>query len=304
MVELQQGVDGLQHRENQQHNGGDKREKAPRAAEVSVLQVGPPPVPAPPEVIFNLPIHVAKDALRGDDHVLGEAVEQLGGGLIAPERVLDDILGLQQADVLGGVDDAVHEHDVGSDLVAGADIEALEGHEVEKHVLRAVVDCKLRQAEDTVLELDVKEAVGFALPEADAGLAQLRRRPDDRDFWTVFLATTSGRRRLLAQPAKSEHVKEVAAFSFHRQRLVPECQHQFVHVLLVCRLVRQELSGNYGHRQSIKVSVTTQSPRPSTKTSLYKTSRGSWFSNIIISRFMQGTVYRFPWSLKMGSSIS
>ncbi|RRT84978.1 hypothetical protein B296_00007372 [Ensete ventricosum] len=171
------GVDGLQHGEDQEEDGGGEGECRPGAAEVGVDEVGPPHVDVLAAVVVDLAVDLVQAALRVEHHVLGEAVEELGHRLVAPYRVLDDPLGVQQADVLGGVDDVVHEEDVGGDLVARPEVQPLEGHQVQEHVLRRVVHHDHRQAQHPVVEADVPQAVALALLEPDPRLVQLDRRP-------------------------------------------------------------------------------------------------------------------------------
>lgn len=118
-------------------------------------------------------MHAVQAALRVQHHILGQAVEQLGHGLVAPDGILNDPLGVKQADILGRVDDVVHEEDIRGDLVAGAEMEPLKGHKVEEHELGGVVDDDDGEAKDAVAELDVAEASCLALLEPDASLVQL-----------------------------------------------------------------------------------------------------------------------------------
>jgi hypothetical protein len=144
-----------------------------------VDEIGAPQVPRLPAVGVDLPLHSVQRALRLEHDVLGDAVEQLGHRLVAADGVLDDAAGAEQRHVLGRVDDAVHEEDVGRDVVACADVQPLERHHVEEHVLGGVVHGHRRHAQHAAAEPHVVEAVRAGLPEPDPGLVQLHRRPDD-----------------------------------------------------------------------------------------------------------------------------
>ncbi|MQL91400.1 hypothetical protein Taro_024017 [Colocasia esculenta] len=178
-VPLEDGEDGLGHGEREQEYGGGEGECRPGIAEVGVDEVGPPLVHLLAAVLVHLAVDVVEPAVRVQRHVLGQGVEQPRHLLVAADGVVEDGLGVEEADVGGGVDDVVHEEDVGGDLVAGAGVEALEGHEVEEGALGEVVHHHHREAEHPVLEVDVPEAVAFAELELDARLVQLRRRSDD-----------------------------------------------------------------------------------------------------------------------------
>ncbi|CAA6668126.1 unnamed protein product [Spirodela intermedia] len=149
---LEDGEDGLCDGEDEEEDGGGEGEEGPWAAEVGLHQVGPPDVPSPLAVGADLIVHLVEASVGIERHVLGEAVEQLRDRLVAADGVLDDPAVLQQLDVPGGVDDPVHEKDVGGDLVAGADVEALHSHEVTEHGLHQVVHHHLRQDEHAAPE--------------------------------------------------------------------------------------------------------------------------------------------------------
>lgn len=142
-------------------------------------QIGPPHVPPLLAVGIHPLLHGLEAAIRVEGDVLRERVEEIRHRLVASQRVVYDPFGMEQADVLGGVDYVVHEENVGGDLAAGADVEALEGHEVEVGVLGGVVDDDGGEAEDAVVEADVEEAGGAALAEADAGFVELDGGADD-----------------------------------------------------------------------------------------------------------------------------
>ncbi|KAG6382769.1 hypothetical protein SASPL_157522 [Salvia splendens] len=90
-------------------------------------------------------------ALGVERDVLRQRVEELCDGLVAIERILYDAARVEQADVQGVVDDVVHEENVGGEVVARADMEALERD----------------------------EASGLAPLDADPGLVQLCGRAND-----------------------------------------------------------------------------------------------------------------------------
>jgi hypothetical protein len=179
LVERQHGVDSLHDGHDEEEESSEEGEEGPGAPEVGVDEVGAPHVPRLPVVGVHLVVHGVERALRLDHHVLGDAVEQLRHRLVTSDGVLDDPPGAEQRDVLGGVDDVVHEEDVRRDVVAGADVQSLERHHVEQHVLGGVVDGHRRHAQHAVPEPDVVEAVRGALLEPDSGLVELHRRPDD-----------------------------------------------------------------------------------------------------------------------------
>jgi hypothetical protein len=182
LVVRQHGVDGLHDGHDEEEHGGGEGHERPWAPEVGVDQVGAPQVPRLPAVGVHLPVHGVELAVRLEHDVLGDAVEQLRHRLVAADGVLDDAAGAQQRHVLGRVDDVVHEEDVRRDVIAGADVQPLERHHVQEHVLRGVVHRHRRHGEHAVPEPDAVEAVRLAVPEPDPGLVQLQRRPDDVRF--------------------------------------------------------------------------------------------------------------------------
>lgn len=94
--------------------------------------------------------------VEGD--VLGQGVEQLRHGFVAPQRVLYDPARVEQAHVPRAVDDVDHEEDVGGEVVPGPNMEALEGDEVEVEGLEGVVHHDEGELEDPSFEGDVPEA--------------------------------------------------------------------------------------------------------------------------------------------------
>lgn len=132
-------VESLADGEDNEEDGSSEGEESPGAPEVGVDEISTPHVPALAAVIVDTAVHVIETALWIKHHVLGQSVEELGHGLVTSQRVLDDAFGVQQAHVLGRVNDVVHEEDVGRHLVPSVGVEPLECHEVEEHEFGGVV---------------------------------------------------------------------------------------------------------------------------------------------------------------------
>jgi hypothetical protein len=247
MVELQHGVDGLHDGHDEEEDGGGEGEERPGAPEVGVDEVGAPHVPRLPAVGVHLPVHGVELAVRLEHHVLGDAVEQLRYRLVAADCVLDDSPGAQQRHVLGGVDDVVHEEDVGRDVVAGADVQPLERHHVQEHVLGGVVHGHRRHAQHAVPEADVVEALRVALLEPDPGLVQLHRRPDDVRLRHVARSPV-GRLVVAVEHVPAVHVErvETQAATGRRQPRRGQGQEPQHHPVDGVSILRTHAKGFYG----------------------------------------------------------
>ncbi|KAI8543937.1 hypothetical protein RHMOL_Rhmol08G0256400 [Rhododendron molle] len=170
MVIRVNGVYRLRYREGEKEHGSNDRENGPRVPKIGVDEVCTPHVPPLLAVLVNPLVHHIQVAVRVERHVLGEGVEELGDGLVAPDGVLDDAPGVQEANVLGAVDDGVHEEDVGSHRVPCPDVEPLERDEVQKHRLGGVVHHDEREPQHPAFEGDVLQAAALVSFEPDSRL--------------------------------------------------------------------------------------------------------------------------------------
>ncbi|MQM15320.1 hypothetical protein Taro_048262 [Colocasia esculenta] len=210
-------VEGLDEGEQQQHHGGDEGDDGPRVAEVVVLEAGAPGVP--PLVV--VPVHLPRQrreiaVVYVEHHLLAQAVEQVRHLLVVAQPVLDDPTVVQVAHVVAGVDEVVHEDDVGGDVVGGVHVALLEGDQR----LGAVVDQQPRHPQYPVAERDVPEPVRLPPPELYACLPQLRHTV--HQLLPAFVGHAAGvrpppsphlwrRPRPRAQQAPPEHVEAVEA---------------------------------------------------------------------------------------------
>ncbi|BAF15166.1 Os04g0505500 [Oryza sativa Japonica Group] len=177
-------VEGLRHGEQQQQDTGDHRDDRPWVAEVVVLEAGDPGAP----LVVVVPVHLVREprevaVVDVEHHLLAQPVEEVGHLGVAAQPVLDDAAVVEVLDVVGGVDEVVHEDGVGGDVVAarGGDVHValLERDQVEEEGLGAVVDEDARDLEHAVVEPDVPEAVRVPPPAPDAGLPELRHAVDE-----------------------------------------------------------------------------------------------------------------------------
>ncbi|KAG5520657.1 hypothetical protein RHGRI_033290 [Rhododendron griersonianum] len=115
-------------------------------------------------------------AVRVKRYIPREGFKELDHAFVAADGILDDPCGVQEANVLGRLDDFAHEEDIGGDLVPRLDMEPLESNEVQKRKLGSVVQHYGRETQHPgARKGDVVQARAPALLELDPGIAELHR---------------------------------------------------------------------------------------------------------------------------------
>lgn len=119
-------------------------------------------------------------------------MKEFDHGFVVTDDIQDDAFVVQEPDVLGTTNDAVHEKDVSTDLVPDPSMEPLESHEVQKQGLGSVVHHDGWEPQHPALEGDFCEALGFAFLEPDSGFVDLHCGPDDHAALNVFIPHIAG----------------------------------------------------------------------------------------------------------------
>ena len=124
-------------------------------------------------------VHLAMLVVEIKGQILGHCVEQIGCLLVTPNEVVNNPFWAQKFDISTIVDDAVHEHDEGSDISASRDVAMLEGYEIQEPWFRRVSNYEIGKFQGAVVEGDVQETFAFTFNEADTGLVELCGWADD-----------------------------------------------------------------------------------------------------------------------------
>ena len=106
------GIYSLNNSEGEKEDGGNNRENGPRVPEVGMNEICTPFIPLLLAVLIDLLVHSIQAAFGVERHILGEGVKEFGNGFVTSNGILDDTFGVEEANIPGIVNDAVHEEDI------------------------------------------------------------------------------------------------------------------------------------------------------------------------------------------------